>query len=64
VLEKPRPGFKFYDFATSKITTMGEMEKNPYDGAPGLAVSPDGHSLLYVQLDEGRNSLMLAENFR
>jgi len=62
--EKPRPGFKFFDFTTGKITTMGEMEKFPFYGAPGLSVSPDARYLLYVQLDEGRNSLMLAENFR
>jgi hypothetical protein len=29
-----------------------------------LSVSPDGHFLLYVQLDEARNNMMLAENFR
>ena len=62
--KKSRPGFKFYDFLTHKITTMGDMEKDPYEGAPGLTVSPDGRFLLYVQLDEGRNNLMLAENFR
>ena len=62
--QKHRPGFKFFDFATRKITTMGDMEKGPYEGAPGLSVSPDGKNLLYVQLDEARNSLMMAENFR
>ncbi len=61
---KHRYGFKFYDFATQKITNMGDMEKGPYEGAPGLSVSPDGKYLLYVQLDEARNSLMMAENFR
>ena len=60
---KHHPGFKFFDFATRKITFMGEMEKFPYGGAPGLSVSPDGKYLLYVQLDEARNSLMMAENF-
>lgn len=59
-----RPGLKFYDFATRKVTLLGVTEKAPYEGAPGLAVSPDGHALLYLQLDEARNSLMLAENFR
>jgi len=62
--QKSRPGFKFYDFVTHKITNMGDMEKGPYDGAPGLGVSQDGRYLLFVQLDEGRNTLMLAENFR
>ena len=60
---KSRPGFKFFDFRTRKITVMGDMEKSPYEGAPGLSVSPDGKYLLYVQLDEGRSSLMMAENF-
>jgi Tol biopolymer transport system component/DNA-binding winged helix-turn-helix (wHTH) protein len=61
---KPRAAFKFLDFTRRNVITIGDMEKSPYDGAPGLTVSPDGRSLLYVQLDEGRNSLMLAENFR
>jgi Tol biopolymer transport system component/DNA-binding winged helix-turn-helix (wHTH) protein len=57
------PGFKFFDFATRKITVMGNMEKSPYQAAPGLSVSADGEYLLYVQLDDARTSLMLAENF-
>jgi Tol biopolymer transport system component/DNA-binding winged helix-turn-helix (wHTH) protein len=60
---KHRPGFKFFDFATRKITVMGDMEKDPYQAAPGLSVSPDGKYLLYVELDDARTSLMMAENF-
>ncbi len=59
-----KPGFKFYDYATRKITNICNMEKGPYEGAPGLSVSPDGRFILYVQLDEARNNLMLAENFK
>jgi hypothetical protein len=40
------------------------MQKDPYEGAPGLAVSSDGRYILYVQVDESRNNLMLAENFK
>jgi hypothetical protein len=29
-----------------------------------MGVSPDGKWIIYVQLDEARNNLMLAENFR
>lgn len=61
---KHKAGFKFFDFATREIIAMGEIEKKIYQGAPGLSVSPDGRYILYVQLDEARNSLMLAENFR
>jgi hypothetical protein len=30
----------------------------------GLAVSPDGRSVLYWQVDESDNDIMLVENFR
>ncbi|MGA9354760.1 MAG: winged helix-turn-helix domain-containing protein [Terriglobales bacterium] len=61
---KHQAGFKFYDYATKKITNICDMDKGPYDGAPGLTVSPDSRYILYVQLDEARNNLMLAENFK
>jgi hypothetical protein len=43
---------------------MGEMEKDPCEGAPGISVFPDRRFILYVRLGEARNNLMLAENFR
>jgi hypothetical protein len=61
---KHHAGLKFFDFATRKVTVLGDMEKSPFEGAPGLSVSPDGKYLLYVQLDEVRNSLMMAETFQ
>ncbi len=61
---KHQPGFKFFDFATRKITNMGDIEKVPGEAAPGFSVSPDGKNILFVQLDDSRISLMLAENFR
>jgi hypothetical protein len=61
---KNRLGFKFFDFATRKITVMGETDGTLYVGAPGFTISPDGRYMLYVQLDEARSNLMLAENFR
>jgi hypothetical protein len=32
--------------------------------AQGLSISPDGHSLLYSQIDKRRSDLMLVGNFR
>jgi len=62
--EDDRAAIKFYDFASHKITHVAFWEKGPFTGAPGMGASPDGKWILYVQLDEARNNLMLAENFR
>jgi hypothetical protein len=62
--EQQRAAIKFFDFRSQKITTVAFWEKQPFAGAPGMGVSPDGRWILYVQLDEARNHLMLAENFR
>jgi hypothetical protein len=44
-----------FDFTTRKITVMGDMERS---------ISPDGRFILYMELDEARSTLMMAENFR
>jgi Tol biopolymer transport system component len=48
------------EFATGKIRTIGTTERPV---AFGMAVSPDGRTLLYTQDDPGLD-LMLVENFR
>jgi len=55
----------FIDFATRKISSRGRFERSPArDGHAGLALSPNGLSLLWT-LPEGNNSdIMLVENFR
>jgi len=40
------------------------LDKPPYCGNPALAVSPDGHTLLYSQVDNFTRDIMLVENFR
>ena len=62
--EQQRAVIKFFDFRSRKISNVAYWEKQPFAGAPGMAVSPDGRWILYVQLDEARNNLMLADNFR
>jgi hypothetical protein len=44
--------------------SLRRLIRQVYSGAPGMSVSPDGKYLLYVQLDEARNRVMMAENFR
>jgi hypothetical protein len=52
---------EFYDQAKRKIVTAAALAKSP-DG--GLALSPDGHTLLYSQVDYRAYEIEVAENFR
>jgi Tol biopolymer transport system component/DNA-binding winged helix-turn-helix (wHTH) protein len=55
---------KFYSFATGRVAEVTSLPKQPVYGPPGLAVSPDGLSILYVQRDSSSSDIMLVENFR
>lgn len=57
-------GLFFYDFATRKSSPafIGDKEQ-PDNGAPALAVSPDGRNLLIVFQDQPLVYIMLVENF-
>jgi Tol biopolymer transport system component len=50
-----------HEFATGKIRKIGMIERPV---TLGMAVSPDGRTLLYAQVDETGSDLMLVENFR
>ena len=50
----------FFGFATRKITQIAKPEKR---GGP-LAVSPDGHWILFDQVDLDTSHIMLVEDFR
>jgi serine/threonine protein kinase len=50
-----------YDFATGKSRRVLTVER---EVAFRIAVSPDGNTILYTQLDEAGSDLMLVENFR
>jgi dipeptidyl aminopeptidase/acylaminoacyl peptidase len=52
---------KFFDFATGKRTSVYASEKPLI---MGLAVSPDGKSILYPQIEVAESSIMLLKNFR
>ena len=57
-LEQPRT-ISFYDFGGKKVTEVLRLEKfaiNP-------AVSPDGKSLIYVQMDQNDRTIMLVNHF-
>ena len=51
---------RFFSFGTEEIKKVFSTTK--YANCP--AISPDGRSLLYSQLDREDSDLMLVENFR
>lgn len=61
----PPPTFQFYNFATSQVTPFGRIDRpRPFGNSLGIAVSADGRWVLYWQVDESDNDIMLVENFR
>ncbi|PYV80910.1 MAG: hypothetical protein DMG93_17295 [Acidobacteria bacterium] len=51
----------FVDFATGKTTTIWTSDKQP---GVGLAVSADGKSILYAEIELEDSNIMLVKNFR
>jgi eukaryotic-like serine/threonine-protein kinase len=61
----PQPTLEFFNFATSRVTPFGRIERaKAFVGSPGLSVSADGRWILYSQVDQNDNDIMLVENFR
>jgi len=50
----------FFEFSTRKLTPIWDLEKS---AGWGLTLSPDGHSLAYVQTDFSESKIMVVENF-
>jgi eukaryotic-like serine/threonine-protein kinase len=63
-VQHPRYAIFFYSFTTRKTARIAPLAKSPTSGTPALALSPDGRSLLFTQLDASGSDLMLLENFR
>jgi Tol biopolymer transport system component len=61
----PTPAIEFYNFSTRQTTLLRRLEKTGGQfGPPGLSVSADGQRILYWQVDQVDNDIMLIENFR
>jgi Tol biopolymer transport system component len=60
---RPNGRIGFFDFATRETTPIFSLEK-PFTEFGGLAVSPDGRSLLYAQNELDDSYIMLVKNFR
>lgn len=55
---------EFYNFANKQISEIARLSRGVERYLPGLAVSPDGRSLLYCQMDRSGSDIMMVENFR
>jgi Tol biopolymer transport system component/DNA-binding winged helix-turn-helix (wHTH) protein len=62
--ESARPVIEFFNFTTRKVMTIATLDKPLSPTNPGLAVAPDGRSILFTQMDQSGSDLMLVENFR
>jgi Tol biopolymer transport system component/predicted Ser/Thr protein kinase len=61
---KPRATIEFFSFATRRITRIAVLARETNNWFSNLAISPDGRWILYTQLDQGGNDIMLVENFQ
>jgi len=52
---------RYFDFHTKHVRQIFELDKRPWHG---LSVSPDGHWILYVKVDEENQDIMLVDQFR
>ncbi len=58
---EPHATLAYFEFATHRIVRISAMDKAP---SVGLAVAPDGRSILYVQNEFSESNIMLVKNFR
>lgn len=57
------PLLEFFNFATQQTMEVFRLVRGPEKYIPGLAVSPDGRSVLYARMDHSGSDIMMVENF-
>jgi Tol biopolymer transport system component len=55
---------EYFNFATRRTRQLASFQQPVQPHEPGLAISPDGRSVLYVQQDQRNSDIVLVENFR
>jgi Tol biopolymer transport system component/DNA-binding winged helix-turn-helix (wHTH) protein len=58
------PSIEFFSFTTGKIGQVAKLDAPLSKTDPGLAVAPDGQSLLVVQMDQSGSDIVMAHDFR
>ena len=52
---------EFLDLASGKVQTLLQIPSPPDPSIPGLAVSPDGRTLLLAQYDQFGSNIIMVE---
>ena len=58
----PGPAIEFYRFATKETTKLLAIDRSKFYGT--VTASPDGKWILWPQIDQLDNDIMLVENFQ
>jgi Tol biopolymer transport system component len=58
------PRLEFLDLSSGAIKQIAQLSKPPDATIPGLAVSPDGRSLLLAQYDQSGSNIIMVERLR
>ena len=58
---EPHATIAYFEFATQRIVPISVMSKPP---SVGLALAPDGRSIVYVQNEFSESNIMLVQNLR
>jgi len=58
------PGFDFLSLSTHRTNRVFDLEDRPVEGAPGLAVSPNGKFILYTLLNQSNSDIALVQNLK
>ena len=58
------PGVVFFDFATARARRVADLPGAPEHWVGGIALSPDGRSVLFSTVERGTSDIMLIEDFR
>lgn len=54
---------KLFNIGSKQVVKIGELQKYPW-GGPGLAISPDGNSILYSQVDVAGSDIVMVDGYR
>ena len=59
---KPHPALKLFHPETGGVETLATLDKGSWGNPGGIAITPDGKTFLYTQIDAEGRDLMLVRN--